>query len=63
MEKTAVKSKRKISDRLCHMSSGKLKVHRGFNKTVIKDGWIVKLRKDGTIKAKIEPYPRTSPKK
>jgi hypothetical protein len=45
------------------MSSGKLKVHRGFNKTQIKDGWIVKLRKDGTIKSKIEPYPRTSPKK
>jgi len=38
------------------MSSGKLKVHRGFNKTQIKDGWIVRLRKDGTIKAKLEPY-------
>jgi hypothetical protein len=29
-----------------------------FNDTQIKDGWVVKLRKDGTIKAKIEPYPR-----
>ena len=38
------------------MSSGKYKVHRGFYKTQIKDGWIVRLRKDGTIKAKIEPY-------
>jgi hypothetical protein len=38
------------------MSSGKLKVHRGFNKTQIKDGWIVRLRKDGTVKAKLEPY-------
>ena len=43
------------------MSSGKLKVHRGFNKTQIKDGWIVRMRKDGTIKAKIEPYKPTSP--
>jgi hypothetical protein len=30
-----------------------------FNDTQIKHGWIVKLRKDGTIKAKIEPwYPK-----
>jgi len=27
-----------------------------FNDTQIKDGWIVKVRKDGTIKARIEPY-------
>jgi hypothetical protein len=27
-----------------------------FNDTQIKDGWIVKVRKDGTIKAKIERY-------
>lgn len=40
------------------MSSGSFKPHRGFNKTQIKDGWIVRLRKDGTIKARIEPYPR-----
>lgn len=26
------------------------------NDTQIKDGWIVKVRKDGTIKAKLEPY-------
>jgi glyceraldehyde-3-phosphate dehydrogenase/erythrose-4-phosphate dehydrogenase len=32
------------------MSSGKFKPHRGFNKTQIKDGWIVRMRKDGTIK-------------
>lgn len=38
------------------MSSGKYKPHRGFNKTQIKDGWIVRLRKDGTIRAKLEPY-------
>jgi len=40
------------------MSSGKFKPHHGFNKTQIKDGWIVRLRKDGTIKARLEPYPR-----
>jgi hypothetical protein len=34
-----------------------------FNDTQIKDGWIVKLRKDGTIKAKIEPYTPGQPKK
>lgn len=39
-----------------HMSSGSYKPHRGFNKTQIKDGWIVRVRKDGTIKAKLEPY-------
>ena len=27
-----------------------------FNDTQIKDGWIVKLRKDGTIKSKIDLY-------
>lgn len=27
-----------------------------FNQTQIKDGWIVRIRKDGTIKAKIERY-------
>ena len=28
----------------------------GFNKTQIKDGWIVSVRKDGSIKARLEPY-------
>lgn len=45
------------------MSSGQVKVHHGFNKTQIKDGWIVRLRKDGTIKAKLEPYKRNTIKK
>lgn len=27
-----------------------------MNKKIIRDGWIVVLRKDGTIKTKIEPY-------
>jgi len=38
------------------MSSGKLKVHRPFNKTQIKEGRIVRLRKDGTVKADLGPY-------
>lgn len=40
------------------MSSGKLKVRRKFNKTQIKNGRIVRLRKDGTVKADLGPYPR-----
>jgi len=38
------------------MSSGKLKPHRGFNPIQIKDGMIVRLRKDGTIKAVLGKY-------
>lgn len=38
------------------MSSGSYKPHRGFNGTQIKDGWIVRVRKDGTIKARLEKY-------
>jgi hypothetical protein len=33
------------------MSSGRYKRHDGFNPVQIKDGKIVRLRKDGTIKA------------
>lgn len=33
------------------MSSGKYKPHRGFNPIQIKNGMIVRLRKDGTVKA------------
>ena len=33
------------------MSSGQYKPHRGFNPVQIKNGMIVRLRKDGTIKA------------
>lgn len=28
----------------------------GFNKTQIKDGWIVSMRKDESIKTRLEPY-------
>ena len=34
-----------------------------FNPIQIKDGWIVKMRKDGTIKSKIAPYEPKHPKK
>jgi len=33
------------------MSSGKYKPHRGFNPIQIKNGMVVRLRKDGTIRA------------
>ena len=38
------------------MSTGKYKPHRGFNPIQIKDGMIVRLRKDGTIKAVLGKY-------
>lgn len=34
------------------------KKSHAFNPMQIKDGWIVRLYKDGRIKVKIEPYPR-----
>lgn len=38
------------------MSSGKLKRYDSFNSTVIKDGKIVRLRKDGRVKAVLDEY-------
>ena len=38
------------------MSSGKHKRHDGFNSIQIKDGNIVRLRKDGTVKAVLGKY-------
>jgi hypothetical protein len=38
------------------MSSGKYKRHDGFNSIQIKDGMIVRLRKDGSIKAVLGKY-------
>lgn len=34
-----------------------------FNSMQIKDGWIVRLYKDGRVKSKIEPYVAKHPKK
>lgn len=39
-------------------SSGKLKPHYGFNKMQIKNGRIVRMRNDGTIKSDLGPYPK-----
>jgi hypothetical protein len=38
------------------MSSGQLKRHDGFNPVQIKNGMIVRLRKNGTIKAVLGKY-------
>ena len=38
------------------MSSGKHKRHDKFNSVQIKDGMIVRLRKDGTVKAVLGKY-------
>lgn len=38
------------------MSSGKFKRHDGFNDMQIKDGMIVRLRKDGSVKAVLGKY-------
>lgn len=38
------------------MSSGKRSNKHPFNPTQIKDGRIVRLRKDGTVKADLGPY-------
>lgn len=38
------------------MSSGQHKRHDGFNPVQIKDGYIVRLRKDGRIKAILGKY-------
>lgn len=38
------------------MSSGKFKRHEKFNPIQIKDGMIVRLRKDGTVKAVLGKY-------
>jgi hypothetical protein len=37
------------------MSSGQYKRHDGFNKTQMKDGLIVTIRKDGSIKTAKDP--------
>ena len=40
------------------MSSGSYKRHDGFNSMQIKNGRIVRLRKDGSIKADMGPFPK-----
>jgi hypothetical protein len=36
-------------------SSGSYKRHDGFNKTIMRDGLILTLRKDGTVKVQRDP--------
>lgn len=38
------------------MSSGKYKRHDSFNNTIIKDGKIVRIRKDGSIRSILDDY-------
>ena len=38
------------------MSSGKYRRHDGFNSIQIKNGMVVRLRKDGTIRAVLGKY-------
>jgi len=38
------------------MSSGKFKRHDSFNSTIVRDGKIIRLRKDGTVKAILDEY-------
>ena len=38
------------------MSSGQRKVRHPFNKTVIKDGRIVRITTDGRVKSDLGPY-------
>ena len=38
------------------MSSGKYKQHRGFNPVQLKDGMIVRLNKNGTIRSVLGKY-------
>lgn len=37
------------------MSSGQHKRHDGFNKSIIRNGLIVILRKDGSVKVRLDP--------
>ena len=38
------------------MSSGQYKAHRGFNSVQIKNGYIVRLNRNGTIRAILGKY-------
>lgn len=44
------------------MSSGQYKKKHPFNQMQIKNGWIVRMRKDGTIKSYVEKYPKEKDK-
>jgi hypothetical protein len=44
---------------MANKSSGSYFKDHGFNSLQIKNGRIVRLRKDGSIKADLGPYPKT----
>ena len=44
------------------MSGGQYKPHYGFNPIQIKDGYIVRLRKNGTIAARLDTWPPSKDK-
>jgi hypothetical protein len=44
---------------MANKSSGSYFKNHGFNSLQIKNGRIVRLRKDGSIKADLGPYPKT----
>jgi len=44
---------------MANKSSGSYSKDHGFNSMQIKNGRIVRLRKDGTIKTDLGPYPKT----
>ena len=52
-----------IKKRRLIMSSGQYKRHDGFNPIQVKDGWIVRIGKDGRIRQKIDPYLPKHPKR
>ena len=45
------------------MSSGQLRPHRGFNPVQIKDGYVVRLNKNGTIREVLGKYGEYGKKK
>lgn len=45
------------------MSSGSYKRHDGFNPIQIKDGYIVRVRKNGTIAARLDTWPPSGKEK
>ena len=45
------------------MTKGNGKTKHPFNPMQIKEGWIVRLNKNGTIKQRIEKYPPESKRK
>lgn len=57
-----IQLKKRVESVVVAMSSGKYKRHDKFNPIQIKDGMIVRLRKDGTIKAVLGKYGEYSKK-